>query len=69
MCFRDRIQRQDRENLFYLMQSIIIKKNKILKLTAFIKQHGIHIHRLEKKTFLLKKTDPTFFKPFLFIKY
>jgi hypothetical protein len=27
-------------------------------------------HRLErKKTFLLKKTDPTFYTPFLFIKY
>jgi hypothetical protein len=53
MCFRDRIQRQDRENLFYLMQSIIIEKNKILKLTAFIKPHGIYNHRLGNIFFLL----------------
>ena len=26
MCFRDRIQRQDQDNLLYLMQSIIIEK-------------------------------------------
>ena len=70
MCFRDRIQRQDQDNLLNLMQSIII--GKILKLAAFIKPHGIHIHRLGgKKSFLLKKkTDPTFFTPSLFfIKY
>jgi hypothetical protein len=49
-------------------------KKKILKLTAFIKpDHG----RWDsypgigegKKSFLLKKTDPTFYTPFLFIKY
>jgi hypothetical protein len=41
-------------------------KKKILKLTAFIKPDGIGE---EKKSFLLKKTDPTFYTPFLFIKY
>jgi hypothetical protein len=42
MCFRDRIQSQDQQNLSYLMPSIIIEK-KILNLTAFIKPYGIHI--------------------------
>jgi hypothetical protein len=41
MCFRDRIQRQDQENLSYLCYPILLKK-KILKLTAFIKPDGIH---------------------------
>jgi hypothetical protein len=42
MCFRDRIQRQDQENLSYLCYPLLLKK-KILKLTAFIKPGGIHI--------------------------
>ena len=42
MCFRDRIQRQDQENLSYLCYPLQLKK-KILKLIAFIKPDGIHI--------------------------
>ena len=69
--FRDRIQRQDQENLLYLMLSIIIEKKKILKLTAFIKPWAIGV-RLGKKSFLLKKKLTQLFPHlslFFIIKY
>ena len=66
MCIRERIQRQDQENLSYLCYPLLLKK-KILKLTAFIKpDHGRWDSYPgigeENKSFLLKKNDT----PFLF---
>ena len=58
MCFRDMIQRQDQENLSYLMLSIIIEKEDFevncLYKTIWDSFPGIG-YIGEKKSFLLKK--------------
>ena len=68
MCFRDRIQRPGEFVIFML--SIIIEKEDFEDnchyKTRWDSYPGIGE---EKKSFLLKKTDPTFCTPFLFIKY
>ena len=68
MCLRDRIQRQDQENLSYLMLSIIIEKEDF-EVNCLYKSIWDSYPSVRKKSFLLKKTDPAFSTPFLFIKY
>jgi len=68
MCFRDRIK-ETRPGVFVVFNVIHFNGTK-LKLTAFIKPDGIHIHshRLGINSFFIQKLT-TFFTPFLFIKY
>ena len=68
MCFRDRIQRQHQENLSYSMLSIIIEKEDF-EVNCLYKSIWDSYPSARKKSFLLKKTDPAFSTPFLFIKY
>ena len=63
MCFRDRIQRQEQENLSYLMLSIIIEKEDF-EVNCLYKSIWDSYQSVRKKSFLLKKL--TQFFPHLF---